>query len=272
MTENHLTELELDRLARDSARLNESEKNHLDLCNSCKEKLKFLQQYYSTLEGEMVKPISERVETLSRKITRSNIIELSLYQPQIDLNKLTGTDNTIVLAAQHVAEETGRFVTVATFASEPSKTLVRIVKDRFEQQYRFHVLAENPLLSQLVLLGIVDESGRSFFLPTNKQGVSSFPSLEIIEWKRSGVTLHLPSAILTVEDDKEYITDGNFSLLLHPEPDTFKATITSTTNEHIRYALILFDDESTLVKEVHSHQIAIPLTANQTITEIRLFS
>ncbi|MBI3194480.1 MAG: hypothetical protein HYZ34_08460 [Ignavibacteriae bacterium] len=272
MTNNHLTELELDRIARDSARLSVSEKNHVDLCDICKEKLEFLQQYYLTLEGEMLKPISERVETLSRKITRSNIIEFKLYQPQIDLNKLTRTDNTIVLAAQHVAEDTSRFVNVATFASEQTKTLVRVVEDRVEQKYSLHLLAENPILSQFVLVGIVDDSGRSFFVPTNEQGIASLSSQEIIEWKRSGVTVHLPSAILTVEDGKERITDGNFSLVSHPEPNTFKATISSTTDEQIRFALILFDDESTIVKEIHAHQLAVPLTPNQTITEIRLFN
>ncbi len=272
MTFIHLSELQIDQLARDSSQSAINEKSHLDSCAGCREKLEFLRTYYHSLENELANPISERVEKLSWKLSKANIIQFTLYQPHVDVNKLTGKENTIVLAAQHIAEDTSRFVTVATFASEPTRTLVRVVEDRFENKYRIHVLAENPILSQFVLVGIVDDSGRSSFLPTNEQGIASLSSNDSIEWKHSGVTVHLPSAILPFDEGVGRITDGDFSLILHRESNMFKATISSSTNEHVRFSLFLFKDDSTLVKEVHSHQITVPLSSNQPISEIRLFS
>jgi len=268
MEKAHYTEEQLESLIRESA---DAETDpHLRTCPMCRSKHQFLSQFHRALKDELAKPVDPKIERLAQR-GRSNIIQLSPYQAKPDVSQLGVGERTLVLAAQHVEKEKGRYAAAVTFASEPTKTLVRVVLDRLENTYRLFILSEKVEHMRHVLITVKTADGPPLWLVTDAGGVCSLSATETRDWKRTLVLLYTPVATLPMGSPGD-TKDLNASVDIFQDEGGKKSLILTSESRHIvGHALFVFDDGSFELRDVVEDQ-PISLSVEKKVKEIRLFN
>jgi len=273
----HLPEASLERLARSSRGVAERDKDfwHLRACAQCTEAYEFLVQYFEERTALTGVPPSPAVLRLAASLSLPNVFSLHPYKPLPDMGSLHMNDHTIILAAETVNEETSRFVSEATFASEEAGAVVRVIKDRTEGKYLLHALAEREEVCSHVLLYIGSADGHMEIVGTNGEGKGEFKPKGSIEWGSAGVILKLPGLVVPLHHslwEAQMQWGHNYSISLEQdEDDTAYLAITPLLDRLFSHAVIVLDDGTSMISPVISERCEIPRNAIGHARELRLF-
>lgn len=156
MSELHLTDDALDRLARRPGEETDPESNaHLAACPACRRKLTFLSAFYAALGEELARTPFAKVEALASATAGTpRTFRLQYHRPSPDLASLGVVEPNILLAAETVGEPRSPFATVATYVSVRDHVLARVTRLRGPGDYELTVITpgEEPPGRMMVAL------------------------------------------------------------------------------------------------------------------------
>jgi hypothetical protein len=264
--ELHYTEEQLEALIRRPSAAEADD--HLRVCPMCKSKHEFLMQFHEAFAEELVKPVDARIERLAQQRS-ANIIELKPYQASVDISQIGIGEKTLLLAAQHIEEDTARYVAVGTFASLEAKTLVRVVHDRMQGTYRIFVLAQDLDHMRHVLVVIRRTDGQTTRLVTDASGMSVLNVTDAPDWKNCLVLVYTPVASFKI-DEQTNLKDINSGLIdCHEEGDTVVLSLTSEARGTINHVVFVRAKGKVELRTVVQGE---PQSIDGPITEIRIFN
>ncbi len=283
MTNLHINEIELEKLARASAGGSASEiisdNKHLQMCNVCRAKFEFFVKFYAAFYDESIiqhRRIDERIKHFAEKLTSSNIIYLKPFNAQPNLESIGVGKNSYVLAAQTVDEEVSRYKTAATFAAEDVHALVRINEDAENKLYHLFVLTENDHHRSHILIGIAEDNGEKFLIPTNRGGYAELPYSNRINWRNAALILMTPCEVIAFDDlDKNKSGEMirglyKFNFKIKEHQLTFDFLPDSTNLPH--HLLLIYEDQNQIYKQVEGTTITFTVSSDRKINEIKFFA
>lgn len=283
MTNLHINEIELEKLARASAGGSASEiiadNKHLQVCNVCRAKFEFFVKFYAAFHDESTiqhRRIDERIKHFAEKLTSSNIIYLKPFNAQPNLESIGVGKNSYVLAAQTVDEEVIRYKTAATFAAEDVHALVRINEDAENKLYNLFVLSENDDHRSHILIGIAEDDGEKFLIPTNRGGYAELPYSNRINWRNAALILMTPCEVIAFDDlDKNKSGEMirglyKFNFKIEEHQLTFNFLPDSTNLPH--HLLLIYEDQNQICKQVEGTTITFTVSSDRKINEIKFFA
>ncbi|MDZ7291440.1 MAG: hypothetical protein ONB44_07640 [candidate division KSB1 bacterium] len=202
---NHIEEQVLETYIRRPEKLPDSVHQcvatHLASCAACSAITDFLHSFYADLDNTPDE-VSPRMEALIEMPSTSPfIIPLRPFQSQPEAVAFAD-GYTTVLAAMSPATPRQRFQTVATFAAERHRTLVRILHDSATNNFKLYLLADDPRKREGAIVSfpklaadfVTDERGRvAFQLPGHEQPQN---------WTTLEAELRLPVAEVCLSPDQ----------------------------------------------------------------------
>lgn len=282
MTNIHIDEIELEKLARQLAEGATSEiisnNGHLQTCNVCREKFDFFVKFYLAFNEELTirqRRTDEEVKHFVEQFTSSNIIYLKPFNAQPDLESIGVGKNSYVLAAQTVAEEVVRYKTTATFASEHVHTLVKINEDTERKLYSLFVLSENEEHRSHILIGVADADSEKLLIPTNRDGYAELPYSNPINWRNATLILMTPSEVIAydnLEKKSGEMIRGLFKFNFKSEEHQLTFNFLPESRNLPHQILLIYEDQSELCKQVEGKTINFTVDSDKKIKEIRFFA
>ncbi len=279
VTNKHIKEIELEKLALDTVECNlpdiSKTDEHLKTCLVCKQKYLFYRDFYINLKDELNKPEDDRVTELIHKLSSSNIIYLKPYNAQPDLESVGIGRNSYVLAAQTVAEEVVRYKTTATFASEHVHALVKIIEDAEKKLYHLFVLSEDEDHRSHVLIGIAEEDSDKILIPTNRDGYAELPYSDTINWREATIILMTPSEVIAYDDLEKKSGETMWGLCkfnLKTEERQLIFNFLPKSKYFPHHILLIYEDHTYLYKNVEGTSVAFLDDSDKKIKEIRFFA
>lgn len=127
---------------------------HVQTCPGCRSVESGLRQFHEALSAgtrpdpDLLRRMMEEVLPLPR------VIRLSPYHARPDVRMAPGGHTTVLAAMTPKQHLPALDETVATLASEPDKTLVRIRREGQEHAYRMYVLSDDPRKRDSVLVSL----------------------------------------------------------------------------------------------------------------------
>jgi hypothetical protein len=202
METKHYSEVELDALAQSSAagpnRSQDWNDEHLLACAGCREKAGFLRDYYAGLAQIADDAVHPGVAALARPLQPPRVVALRLFSAPLQRDLFGSSGHTYVLAAQSASVAAERFVTLASFASEESKALVRVVMDHQRNELVIRLLAEGTGEKGRALIAFGGISGLPPVL-ADPSGVAHAPAPGgACDWANAGIIVSYPLAAFSV--------------------------------------------------------------------------
>lgn len=171
-------------------------RSHLQQCSGCRAVEEGLRQFHEELRrapGSSPDAVPRMMEAI---LPTPRVIRLHPYHAKPHAGALNSSYTT-VLAAMTVKSHAPQLnETVATLASEPEQTLVRIRREGREHSYRMYVLADDPRKRDCVVVSlpavgefVTDQNGQVSF----EIGASDEP----VDWGQVEGFLKLPVAVFS---------------------------------------------------------------------------
>jgi len=273
----HLSEDSLDRLARSGSDMARSgEFLHIGTCAMCREKYELLVDYYREKEKLSNLPPDRGVYNLAALLSLPKIIRFHPYAAQPDVSALHLNQHTMVLAAQTAAgEETERFVTEATFASEEANALVRVVRDRQTRTYLLYLLAERSEQCANVLLYIGNADDSMEVIATDERGKATLAPSRPIDWHTASVSVKLPTLVLSISpsfrEERQQWSEAYSLQLEEGDESGFLLSITTVVGTVFSHGILVTSGGMSQLCPVVSERLSIPTDLLGQFHVLRLF-
>lgn len=274
MNEPHVTDDELDRMARqlaDDASAPPDE--HLNQCKVCSLKLSLLTEFYVKVQEELRKsPYPGISVLLSSQPVESRPIRLQYHRTSPDLALLEVAEPTMLLAAQTVSETGSSFSTVATFASETDRAIVRISRMSKVGMYELNLISpgDRTLGRALITLAGIPEPVSPML--TGEDGSSHFALGGQVDWESISI---LASPSIARFEIGRPITDGeelenrNVTLQLSRLEIGYRLGVQGAASaKHV--VIISSDDHSTFLP-LHENAAVFAASVDAVLKEILVF-
>ncbi len=179
----HLPEYLLQRIARHAVEPDE----HAAECPVCRARIAFFTQFNAALAREDARPRTNAERLRARLIADPSVIRLSHGRlvPGADLLP----EAPPALLAAHDARPASRVATVAVYASEEHRIVVRVLHDARLHTFSLHVLAGAAGPVRGANIGIMDTDGRIVRVRTDASGIGRIDEKEAIDWPSVSVFL-----------------------------------------------------------------------------------
>jgi hypothetical protein len=171
------------------ARSNSEPDTHLNACARCREIFDFYRSYFAEEAAVNDKPIMEHDRDRVRNILSPGVFQFVPYRTYLNVNTPHIRSNPYVLAARDDSDHASRFQTVASFASDPIKTVIRILRDTKTGLNSVHVLSDDRLYFCRVEVAVTDQEGHVMHIRTDDDGVGVFDETASIDWKTARLLL-----------------------------------------------------------------------------------
>lgn len=275
----HINEIELEKLALVTVEGNlpviSKTDEHLKICLVCKQKYLFYRDFYINLKDELNKPVDDRITEFIHKLSSSNIIYLKPYSAKPDFEKIGIGENSYVLAAQTVTEETVRYQSTATFASELVHAVVKINEDTENKLYQLFVLSENEDHRSHILIGIAEEDSEKVLIPTNRDGYAELPYSDSINWREATIILMTPSEVIAydnLENKSGEIILGLFKFNFEKADHQLTFNFLPQSRYLPHHILLIYEDHTCFYEQVEGTSISFTVDPSKKIKEFRFFA
>ena len=271
MKKNHLQEDVLDRLAREPA--GTDGRDHLLECPRCRQRYEYFVRFHEAFSQALRKPRDPAVERIAAPAFQG-AITLRPVRILPDIASLGVEKRVMVLAAQGTVEEAAHYVSAATFISEPTKTLVRVVRDADANAYTLHVLSDFSEHRKHVVLGIGRENEQPIFAATDEKGIARVTSAGSIDWNGVLILLYPPLAKITVDrlwkTPQRFVLEG-LSCEMKVDKGVLDMHVSPPEGQRIHHAVAVRRGGVPELEPVVEGYAAFPAGGTESITEIRLF-
>jgi len=278
MMANHYFEKELDLFAQEITKNKNSQvladNEHLKNCERCKSQLNFLLNFYENFNKELESEVDKRVEQLAKSLSESKIIQLYPFKVHLDIESLTNSNHTSILAAETTEIKAHRYSTRATFASESKNILVRIVDDSIEHKYNIYLLSESPEFSKESLIGFQKKYLEDFsYVSTDVNGKANVEYHEEIDWVNNNLIILSPLVEISHEEiyGNQTFTKDNFNFTIRDKEKSIEIVIESKF-EKVTKALIIYSDNKYSINQIDFGVLEINLEPEQKISRIKFFN
>ena len=273
MPEKHLPEGVLEKIARDPDAPHGY--SHLAGCAVCRQKLEFFIRFQAAFGEEVRKPVDPAVERIARGEGVPAVIVLRYTKILPDTSSLGIEKRILVLAAQGPPEEPARYLGAATFVSEPTKTLVRVVKDNDTGAYSLHVLTDFTDRRKHVILGIGRENEQPIFAVTDGKGIARIETSASIEWNSVLILLFPPIASVMVdrlwETPQRFLLQG-LACEMKIENGVLNLRLNAPEGRRVHHVVAVYDSGRSELQSVNDGCAAFPVGQPERIAEIKFFS
>jgi hypothetical protein len=178
---------------------------HLHACSACR----IIHNYFADFYKEYKKTSGVRSPAVDEFVSGLYpVIELSHYTVQ---SEETPKVYLTVLAAMTAVQESDRFVSVATLASEEQNAVVRILEDKSTSRLKIYVITDDPTRRSHAILSIPELSA-DFVTDSRGQLEVKFPKSN---WQQLKGLLRLAVSHyeLSPDDTRRINTDGGISVI-----------------------------------------------------------
>ncbi len=171
-------------------------REHLARCPGCRAVEEAQREFYATMvtAGALEKDLL--AEVMKKIIPSATTIRLIPFRPRPDMHTLHGRYTTVLAAMTPRTLARGFDETVATLASEPENTLVRIRREGDAHAYRLYVHTEDPHKREVVLISLPD-IGEFVTDDRGQVGFELQPAMEPRDWSQIEGLLRIPVATVT---------------------------------------------------------------------------
>ncbi len=274
MTDRHFTDDELDHMARQKGHgMHGALRGHLRVCVACREKLSFLIEFYAMVGEELQKAPDPQIAKLGSPAplpVRS--FQLHFFRPSPDLTSLGVREPSMLLAAQTVSETMGAYVTVATYASERDRALVRITRKAGSDEYQLNLVTPGDQPAGRALVSLAGTPTSIPPILTGEDGSAAFALPGEVAWESLTVLASLPIARVVVQAplaDGLELADRNVSLLFSVLESGLRLTVRGTAS--VGHASLVSSDGQQQVVRVRDGIVAFSQPWDTDTGEILLF-
>jgi hypothetical protein len=171
------------------ARSNIEPDAHLNACARCRAIFDFYRSYFAEEVAARDKPMTEHDCDRVRNILSPGVFQFVPYRTYLNVTTPHITSNPYLLAARDGSDHYSRFQTVASFASDPIKTVIRVLRDTKTGLNSVHVLSDDRLYFCRVEVAVSDQAGHVMHVRTDDDGVGVFDETASIDWKTARLLL-----------------------------------------------------------------------------------
>jgi hypothetical protein len=276
IAQKHLSEVQLDALARAMAVSADPERifldPHISGCSSCKAEFEMLLGLYRSTARELETPHDLRVKTISHSALMPGFVELLPFQTKTEV--LPEGEEMLLLAAQGPEARAGRYQHVGTFASEQAHTLVRIIRDAERKELHLHLLTPLQGDEAHQLIAVTIPGRDTYVLATDADGIAELPDPGDGEWRDVAVLVSPLIASFagpfgTGQTAKP--SSGGAFLDILSSPGDWQVAIHDAAGSKSGHLVAVGDDGSATVFEVQSSRVSLPPPVTGRLRELRLF-
>ena len=248
--------------------------DHLRQCPRCAGRYDFLLRFHEHLRIAVQEPAIKKIADMASNGPAPPIIQLRPHGWRPSPSNLGISETTIVLAAQSaIGADVERFMEEETFISEEHGVVVRVLIDRQSNRNILYLLIPEDSMRKHALISLSLDDGSTHALVTDAAGTTSIPKVSSESWHSALLALHLPVARFTnVNEGGPTLESGGVSLALADEGDLIRCRITTASAVHIRHAILLLRDHTTVLRGVDEGMLLIPQGVRGSIAEISLLA
>jgi hypothetical protein len=162
---------------------------HIIACPRCRSLFEFYRAYTAMESVEFERHVTDLDRERVHDVLSPGTYRLEPFRIHLDIREPSPDRNPVLLAALDRSTSATRFVTVAAFASQAIKTVVRILHDGRTGQDSLHVLSADSSYSDRVEIGITDSQGHEFYVRTDEDGVGMMSPHTPVDWTTARVML-----------------------------------------------------------------------------------
>jgi hypothetical protein len=181
----------------------------------------------------------------------------------------------LLLAAQSVVDGPPQSRTVATYASLPHGTMIRVVHAPPGDTFLFHVLCKDPDQGKLILVALRSHEGVLSVVATNHEAIARSAYHHSIDWNTFSIALIFPVAEFRNAGSHGWIDTKRYSpadLVTTPQGETIHLSVRFAAAE-ARASRLLFaaTEGDPTIMELTSGSAVVPAALVTTSTLIRCF-